>query len=143
MFGITPYNNYRGVYNPFRELEKMEKEFFSANDGLSTFKTDIKDNGDAYLLEAELPGFNKEDIHIDLSDGMLTISAERRSESEKKDGKGNVIHSERIYGKFERSFDISAVNEADISAEYTDGVLKLNLPKKTEVIPETRRLEIK
>lgn len=143
MFGITPYNNYRGVYNPFRELEKMEKEFFSANNGLSTFKTDIKDDGDAYLLEAELPGFNKEDIHIDLSDGMLTISAERRSESEKKDGKGNVIHSERVYGKFERSFDVSAVNEADISAEYTDGVLKLHLPKKTEVVPETRRLEIK
>lgn len=94
-------------------------------------------------LEAELPGFNKEDIHIDLSDGMLTISAERRSESEKKDGKGNVIHSERVYGKFERSFDVSAVNEADISAEYTDGVLKLHLPKKTEVVPETRRLEIK
>ncbi len=143
MFGITPYNNYRGVYNPFRELEKMEKEFFSGNNGLSTFKTDIKDDGDAYLLEAELPGFNKEDIHIDLSDGMLTISAERRSESEKKDGKGNVIHSERVYGKFERSFDVSAVNEADISAEYTDGVLKLHLPKKTEVVPETRRLEIK
>lgn len=49
MFGITPYNNYRGVYNPFRELEKMEKEFFSGNNGLSTFKTDIKDDGDAYL----------------------------------------------------------------------------------------------
>ena len=52
MFGITPYNKYHGVYDPFRELEKMEKELFSGRDGLASFRTDIKDNGDAYLLEA-------------------------------------------------------------------------------------------
>ncbi len=143
MFGITPYHNDRGMYNPFRELERMEQALFSGNDGLSTFRTDIRDNGDAYLLEAELPGFRKEDIHLDLSESVLTISAERHSESEEKDGKGNVIHSERSYGRFERRFDLSGVNEAEITAEYTDGVLKLTLPKKSALPPETRRLQIR
>ena len=143
MFGIPPYNKYHGVYDPFRELEKMEKELFSGRDGLASFRTDIKDNGDAYLLEAELPGFKKEDIHVDIANGVLTVSAERKHDEEKKDGKGNIVHSERTYGRFERSFDVSEINEKDISAEYADGVLKLNLPKKTEVVPESRRLEIK
>lgn len=143
MFGITPYNKYHGVYDPFRELEKMEKELFSGRDGLASFRTDIKDNGGAYLLEAELPGFKKEDIHVDIANGVLTVSAERKHDEEKKDGKGNIVHSERTYGRFERSFDVSEINEKDISAEYADGVLKLNLPKKTEVVPESRRLEIK
>ena len=143
MFGITPYNNYHGVYDPFRELVKMETELFSGRDGLASFRTDIKDNGDAYLLEAELPGFKKEDIHVDIANGVLTVSAERKHDEEKKDGKGNIVHSERTYGRFERSFDVSEINEKDISAEYADGVLKLNLPKKTEVVPESRRLEIK
>ena len=74
MFGITPYNKYHGVYAPFRELEKMEKELFSGRDGLASFRTDIKDNGDAYLLEAELPGFKKEDIHVDIANGVLTVT---------------------------------------------------------------------
>ena len=82
MFGITPYNKYHGVYDPFRELEKMEKELFSGRDGLASFRTDIKDNGDAYLLEAELPGFKKEDIHVDIANGVLTVSAERKHDEE-------------------------------------------------------------
>lgn len=143
MFGITPYTKYRGTYDPFRELERMEKALFSDKDGIASFKTDIKDNGDAYLLEAELPGFKKEDIRIDITNGTLTVGAERKHEEETKDGNGNIIHSERTYGCFERSFDISEINESAISAEYVDGVLKLNLPKKTEVVPATRRLEIK
>lgn len=79
MFGITPYNKYHGVYDPFRELEKMEKELFSGRDGLASFRTDIKDNGDAYLLEAELPGFKKEDIHVDIANGVLTVSAREKA----------------------------------------------------------------
>lgn len=143
MFGITPYTKYRGTYDPFREFERLEKELFSGKDSVASFKTDIKDNGDAYLIEAELPGFKKEDIRVDIANGTLTVSAERKHEEETKDGKGNIIHSERTYGCFERSFDISEINENAVTAEYTDGVLKLELPKKTEVVPEARRLEIK
>ena len=137
MFGIMPYR----TYNPFRELEKLENELFS-DTSVKAFKTDITDSGDSYLLEADLPGFKKENIHVDISGGVLTISAERRDESKETDKKGNIVHSERIYGSFERSFDLTDIDEGSISASYTDGVLKLVMPKKVQTVPETRRLEI-
>ena len=137
MFGIMPYR----TYNPFRELEKLENELFS-DTSVKAFKTDITDSGDSYLLEADLPGFKKENIHVDISGGVLTISAERRDESKETDKKGNIVHSERIYGSFERSFDLTDIDEGSISASYTDGVLKLVMPKKVQAVPETRRLEI-
>jgi HSP20 family protein len=139
MFGITPYRN---LYNPFRELERMEKEMFSGNGAVASFRTDIRDTGDAYLVEAELPGFKKEDIQVDVEADTLTIHAERKDETEKKDENGNLIHSERSYGSFERSFRFDSVDSAAITASYTDGVLKLTLPKMKEVPPAVRRLEI-
>ena len=142
MFGITPYGGYRSLYNPFREFERMEKEMFSGNGALSTFHTDIRDNGDAYLVEAELPGFQKEDIHVDVEDDTLTIHAERKNEVEKKDDNGKLIHSERTYGSFERSFRFDSVDNEAITAAYVDGILKLTLPKKKETPATVRRLEI-
>lgn len=130
------------AYNPFRELEDLERSFWGSNP-LGEFKTDIKDNGDSYLLEAELPGFNKDDIHVDIDGGYLTISAERHSENEEKDKKGNYIKCERSYGSFSRSFDVSNVKTEEIAAEYKDGVLKLTMPKKEGTLPSSRRLEIR
>ena len=143
MFGITPYGGYHSLYNPFREFERMEKEMFSGNGALSAFHTDIRDTGDAYVVEAELPGFQKEDIHVDVEDDTLTIHAERKSETEKKDEKGQLIHSERTYGSFERSFRFDSVDNEAITAEYVNGVLQLTLPKKKEIPSTVRRLEIK
>lgn len=146
MLGITPYRRHRNeevdVYNPWRALEEFERNFWDrSNDNLG-FKVDIKDNGDAYVLEADMPGFDKKDIKIDIENGYLTISGERKNEVNEKDDKGNYLRMERSYGSFSRSFDVSNVNEDDIKAEYTNGVLKLNLPKKTEIKPSSRRLEI-
>ena len=83
MFELTPYErrHQRALFNPFRDMENFEKNFWgdmSATD----FKTDIKDNGKEYVLEAELPGFKKEDIHVDIEDGYMTISAERSNRRE-------------------------------------------------------------
>lgn len=146
MFELTPYDRRRHShmepYNPFRELENLERNFFREN-SLAEFKTDIKDEGNAYVLEADLPGFKKEDINIDLDDDYLTIRAERHEESEKKDKKGNYIRCERSYGSFSRSFDVSNVKTDEITASYQDGVLKLHMPKKDGGTPKTRRLEIK
>ena len=72
----------------------------------------------------------------------VTISAERHSEEEKKDNKGNVIHSERSFGSFSRSFNLSGIDEDKITASYKDGVLALTMPKANQTVPETRRLEI-
>ena len=94
------------------------------------------------MLEAELPGFKKEDIHVDIEDGYMTISAERSNETEKKDDKGNFVRRERSYGSFSRSFDVSSVKAEDITVEYKDGILTLTMPKKEENGPTSRRIEI-
>lgn len=143
MFGITPYErrNNAMTYDPFKAFDNFEREFFK-NGMMAEFKTDIRDNGKEYELLVDLPGFRKEDINIELDDNCLTIQAERRFENEEKDKKGNYVRRERSYGSFSRSFDVSGIEVSDIKASYEDGVLKLVLPKKQEITPATRRLEI-
>ena len=90
MFELRPYrnNNHMTTYDPFRDMEALERAFFGNRDFLGdvgTFKTDIQDKGDHYLLEADLPGMKKEDIAIDIDGDNLTIKAERRNEHEEKD----------------------------------------------------------
>ena len=144
MFEMMPFTRSRGVdlYRPFRDLEELERSMFS-NTGLSAFKTDIRDAGDAYILESDLPGMKKEDIHIDIDGERLSISAERNAVQEEKDENGGYIRCERSYGSFSRSFDISGIRAEDISAAYEDGVLKLTLPKQSKAVPAARRLEIR
>ena len=143
MFEMMPFTRNHGVdlYHPFRDLEDLERSFFS-NSGVTAFRTDIRDTGDAYVLEADLPGMKKEDIHIDIDGDRLSISAERSAVKEEKDENGGYIRCERSYGSFSRSFDISGIRGEEISAAYEDGVLKLTLPKQTKTVPASRRLEI-
>ena len=139
---LVPYSRKNhSVYNPFQDFDDLEKAFFSDR-SLGELKTDIKDLGESYALEADLPGFKKEDIHVDIEDGYMTISAERSNETEKKDDKGNFVRRERSYGSFSRSFDVSSVKTEDITGEYKDGVLTLTMPKKEENMPTSRRIEI-
>ena len=74
MFELTPYErrHQRALFNPFRDMENFEKNFWG-DMAVTDFKTDIKDNGKEYVLEAELPGFKKEDIHVDIEDGYSQI----------------------------------------------------------------------
>ena len=145
MFELIPFDR-RGrnvsVYDPFRAFDELERSFFgNGANAVSAFRTDVTDTGDAYKLEAELPGFKKEDIKIDVENDCLTISAERKVHNEDK--KPNFVKRERFYGSFSRSFDVSGINVDGIEAAYTDGVLTLNMPKKVETVPASRRLEIK
>jgi HSP20 family protein len=143
MFELTPFMRRQSIlnYDPFRELENIGRDFFG-NGEYMRFRTDIKDTGKAYELEAELPGFTKEDIKIDVEGDYLTVSAEHKENKEEKDAEGNYIRRERYYGSFSRSFDISGVNPESISASYQDGVLKLVMPKQEAKLPSARRLEI-
>ncbi len=144
MFELTPFvkRNHVTTYDPFRLFDEMERSFFKGSE-LGDFRADIRDTGDAYELEADLPGVKKEDIKVDLDNNYLTISAERHAEKDEKDKKGNYVRRERSYGSYSRSFDVTGVQTEQITAEYTDGVLKLHLPKKQEAMPTTRRLEIR
>ncbi len=140
---LVPYTrrNHVSTYNPFRDFDELERAFFS-DSTLGEFKTDIREAGDNFVLEADLPGFKKEDIHVDLSGDALTITAERHSEYEQKDKKGNYLRCERSYGSYSRSFDTTGIDTSKITAAYTDGVLRLTLPKREQVQPGARRLEI-
>ncbi len=151
MFDLTRRNNHHQVnaYNPFREMEDFERNFFENPWGsffgmqdLAEFKTDVTDEGDHYLLEADLPGFDKKDIHLDISGDTLTVHAERRSKVEEKDKKDKIIRMERSYGSYSRQFDVSGIDTEKIKAKYENGVLKLTMPKKEADLPASKRLMI-
>ena len=140
MFDMIPFD--RRDRNMMRAWDNFEKNFFGDWSGMMTgFRTDIIDKGDKYVLEAELPGFEKGDIHIDLDGDMLTIRAEHNSEEEKKHHK--YVRQERSYSSYSRSFRIADVKPDEISAEYKNGVLELVMPKKEGNLPSGRSIEIK
>ena len=141
MFGMIPFE--RSDDNFFDLFDNFERKFFgNSNAAIPDFRTDIRDAGDRFVLEAELPGFNKEDIKLDVKDGILTISAQHSENKDEKDDKGSYIRRERRFGSFTRSFDVTGVDEEHITASYNNGVLELNLPKAVPVVPEAKRIAI-
>ena len=144
MFELIPFDRRTrnvAAFDPFRMFEDLDRSFFANTPSVSAFRTDVKDSGDAYTLESELPGFKKEDIKIDIENDCLTISAERKNDS--KEEKDNYVKRERVYGSFSRSFDVSGINVDGIEAAYNDGILTVKLPKKAAEVPASRRLEIR
>ncbi len=144
MFELIPFDRRtRNMtsFDPFRMFDEMDRRFFTGTPAVSAFRTDVLDTGDAFKLEAELPGFKKEDIKIDIENDCLTISAVRNADN--KEEKDNYVKRERFYGSFTRSFDVSGINVDAIEAAYNDGVLTVTLPKKAAEVPASRRLEIK
>ena len=143
MFDLIPFD--RSQRNLFEYFDSMQRDFFdSLTDNVSRFRTDIIDKGDRYLLQAELPGFCKEDIHIDLHENMLTISAKHcEDKKEKEDNKHHYVRHERRCGYFSRSFDVSGIATDQIQANYRNGLLELTLPK-TDPQPKnpTRHIDI-
>ena len=140
MFDLMPF----GRRNDWlRSLESMEKDMLSDFGGsMSTFQTDVLDKGDRYVIESELPGFEKKDINIDIENGYLTVRAEHKEETEKKE-EGRYLRRERHYGSFSRSFDLSDIQEDQIKASYDNGLLTLTLPKKAPTSkPTSRRIEL-
>lgn len=140
MFELIPFGR-RNLSNYFDDFEKSFYKSWNTN-AISSIKTDIIEKEDAYVIEAELPGFEKKDISIDINDNLLTVKAETNSENEEKDDKGNYIRRERKYGSFSRTFDISNINADEISAEHKDGILKITLPKIEELKPQAKKIEI-
>ncbi|PFO09350.1 heat-shock protein [Bacillus sp. AFS076308] len=104
------------------------------------FRTDIKDTGDKYLIEAELPGVEKEDITIKYQNNYLTITAKR--ESAMKEEKDNFIRQEISYGNFARRFYVADINEDAIDATFKNGILTLNCPKVMITNTDKKLIEI-
>ena len=141
MYAMTPFG--KRDYDLFDMFDDFGRGFFAPAENSRHIRTDIRDDSDKFVLEAELPGFKKEDINIDLTDEMLTLSAEHKTETDEKDKEGRYIRRERSYGSYKRSFDLSGIDASAVTAEYKNGILTLDLPKKQNEAPKTRRLEIK
>lgn len=148
MFEIIPMTHpARSFFSPFREMDNLAKvffnePFFSEKTEIRPVRTDIKKTEEGFLLEAELPGFDKKDISVEIEGDILTIKAQRRSNTENTDKKENYVRIERSYGSYERSFDVSAIDTENIGVKYENGVLILNMPKKEPVSPAVKQLTI-
>ena len=122
-------------------LGKLYKDFFGdLMSSFENFSTDVIDKGDHYLLQAELPGFKKEEINIDLDNDTLRISASHKEEI--KEEKDNFIRQERHFNSYSRNFNISGISKDNITAAYNNGILELKLPKENIEITEAKRIEI-
>ena len=141
MFDLIPFE--RRTNSLFDSFDRMMNDSFfgGMEKEFAPCRTDILDKGDKYVLKADMPGFNKEDIKIDIQGDQLTITAEHKEET--KEDRKDYIRRERKYGALTRSFDIEGINADGISASYNNGVLQLDLPKLVETKPDSHTVEIK
>ncbi len=115
--------------------DSLEKEFFGTHNSLygkhakNLMKTDVKDVNDHYEVAVDLPGFQKDEVNVELENGYLTISAAKGLDKDQKDDEGHYIRQERYSGSCSRSFYVGDIQPEDIHAKYEDGILKLTLPK--------------
>ena len=139
---LTPFE--RTGYDLFRSMRDWENEFFGEKSAaMSSCKTDIRDTGDSYVLEAELPGFQKDGIEISVESDTLTPSAVHKGKTEEEKAKdGTYLRRERSFCKYLQRLDISNVDVEHIDAAYENGVLTLTLPKKQPAKPEVKQIEI-
>ena len=140
MFGTNSQNR-GGMLRPFQELEQITSSLLGRTPK-PDFTLDVKDQGEAYVLEADLPGLKKEDLSVTLEGNYLTISAQRSDQQQEEDASGSYIRRERNYGSLSRTFDISEVDTEGITASYRAGVLSLWLPKKHWEGQNIRQVEI-
>ena len=134
---------------PRRNFDLFD-DFFRGDEFLNRkehylMKTDIKETDKNYVVEMDLPGYNKDNIDISLDNGYLEISAKVEKE-EKNDESERYVHQERFYGECSRKFYLGEdIKEDDISAEFNNGTLKVTIPKKNEQdkAKEVKRIEIK
>lgn len=139
MFDLAPFR--RGGHDVFSFFDEMEKNFMkNFGNQLPAFQTDIVDEGDKFVLQADIPGFQKEDIEIHVDGSRLTILA--KHDVKEEENKDNYVRKERKFGSFTRSFDVSDIQTEMIEADYQNGVLKLELPKK-EKTNNARKIDIR
>ena len=128
-----------------REFDQMLGRFFGSQQDasgqrLAPYGVDIREDADHFYVEAELPGFKKDEIDITLENQTLTIAAQRGEEN-RRESKGELLLHERRYSRFQRSFTLPpTVNEGSVNARLADGILTITLNKREESKP--RRIQV-
>ncbi len=124
-------------FDPFGDIDDLFRGFFvrpalmeGQQQQQMQIKMDVKEDDNAYIVHADIPGVKKEDIQVNIEGNQVSISAESKMEKEEKEDE-KVLRSGCYYGKVARSFALGhEVDETQAQAKYTDGVLELTLPKK-------------
>jgi len=150
MFKLTPFHRREtGIQRlpfGFPDIDTLMENFFndSIYPGLSSnshlMKVDIKETSGEYIVEAELPGVKKEEISLDLSSNVLTISVQRNEEVNEENER--YIRKERRYGSMVRSFAVENVNEDQATAKFENGILTVSLPKIKTVDKKPNKINI-
>lgn len=127
---LVPRKNNFDLFDDFFEDDFFPRHEFISKKERNLMRTDIKEKNGKYLLDIDLPGFEKENINISLHEGYLNISAKTNKEEKNKEGE-KIVRQERFYGECSRSFYVGEdINEKDIHAEFKNGILKIEIPKK-------------
>ena len=130
--------------NDFDLFGDMFRDSFFTDDESKIMKTDIKEKKDKYIIDIDLPGYEKENIKMSVEDGYLTVNATVNSNKEEKE-EGKFVRKERYMGSCSRSFYVGeAVESEDIKASFKNGTLKIEIPKKDEKkeLPEKKYIPI-
>ena len=129
--------------------EPWEKSLFGARNPLygkhakNLMKTDVKETGDHYEVDIDLPGFQKDEISVELQNGYLTIQAAKGLDRDQKDQEGRYIRQERYSGQCSRSFYVGDIRPEDVTASIEDGILRLTFPQAGQPkLPEQKRIAI-
>ncbi|MDD2393525.1 MAG: Hsp20 family protein [Eubacteriales bacterium] len=148
MASLVPFNRNRGSLKTtgfddfYNMLDNFFEDSYSPLRSLSrdTFKLDVQDNETEYLIEAELPGVNKDEINIEINENRLTIGLERKEEVNEE--KKNYIHRERRCTSMQRCVFLKDAKADDVEAKLDNGILSLKIPKDKEKV-QVRKIEIK
>lgn len=136
---LVPRRNSFDIFDDF-----FDEGFFPKKER-NLMKTDIREKKDKYVVDIDLPGFEKENISLSLNNGYLDISAKTQKEENSEDEE-RFVRKERFYGECSRSFYVGEdITEEDIHAKFNNGILKIEIPKKEkqEKLPESKQIEIK
>ena len=121
------------------DMSDVDKKLYGGR-AAHEMKTDVKETEKGYEVAVDLPGFKKDDVTVELNNGYMTITAQKKVDSDKKNKEGRYIHREHYSGSMSRSFYVGdQLTENDIHARMNDGILTLQIPKKEE----TKRVEDK
>ncbi len=132
MSGLIPFNSRNGLLNFGNMLDDFFTENWLPSRSLlrDTFKIDVEENGQEFLIHAELPGIAKDEINLDLNDGRLTISVNRTEDVNEE--KKNYIHRERRVSSMSRSVYLADAAAENIGAKLDNGVLTITVPKRVK-----------
>lgn len=137
MFGLVPFASRNGLMKDDDVFDRLwnafDEPFMKGFTQTSSFKVDVKDNGDSYDVAAELPGMKKENISLTYQDHYLTIATKNETSKDEKDDKGSYVRRERSQSSMSRSFYIDNIDESRATADYKDGILTVHLPKTAVV----------